>query len=79
MMPMYIVAIGWLYVAVLVAVTESSVVAGTVSFLFYGLLPVGLLLYFGGAGARRRKRLLADQRAHDGDGGNTQGDEHHLL
>lgn len=72
---MYIVAIGWLYVAILMAITENSVVAGLASFFFWGLLPVGLLFYFGGTRHRRRKRLLADQRPGDGDGGNAQGDE----
>ncbi|WP_300453614.1 hypothetical protein [Accumulibacter sp.] len=52
---MYIVVIGWLYVTALMALTESSVVAGTLSFLFYGLLPMALLLWlFGGPGRRRR-------------------------
>ena len=45
---MYIIAIGWLYVTVLVALNEPSVVAGIASFLFYGLLPCGLLLWLGG-------------------------------
>ena len=36
---MYIVAIGWLYVTLLIAVNEPSVVAGIISFLFYGLMP----------------------------------------
>jgi len=42
---MYIIAIGWLYVTLLVAATEPSVVAGIISFLFYGLLPCSLLLW----------------------------------
>jgi sulfite exporter TauE/SafE len=51
---MHIVAIGWLYVTVLMALTESSVVAGILSFLFYGLGPVTLLLWLSGYRARRR-------------------------
>lgn len=53
---MYIVAIGWLYVVVLMAMTETSVVAGIATLVFYGLLPVGLLLWLGGYRARRRAR-----------------------
>lgn len=53
---MYIVAIGWLYVTLLMAMTESSVIAGIASFLFYGLCPTALLLWLGGFRARRRKR-----------------------
>ena len=68
---MYIVAIGWLYVTVLVALNETSVVAGIASFLFYGLLPCGLLLWLGGSRVRRQRQryreLLAAQRANDDD------------
>ncbi|HMV00978.1 MAG TPA: hypothetical protein PKD04_07835 [Rhodocyclaceae bacterium] len=64
---MYVIAIAWLYVTILVAATESSVVAGVVGFCFYGLLPVALLLWLGGYSARRR-RSLADQGTHSGDG-----------
>ena len=53
---MYIVAIGWLYVTALVALNEASVVAGIVSFLFYGLLPCALLLWLGGSRARRQRQ-----------------------
>lgn len=74
-MTMYIVAIGWLYVAILMAITETSVVGGLVSFLFWGALPVALLLYFGGAKSRRKKRLLADQGPGDGNRRDTQNDQ----
>ena len=40
---MYIVAIGWLYVTVLMAATERSVTAGVLTFLAYGLAPLALL------------------------------------
>jgi hypothetical protein len=76
---MYIIAIGWLYVTVLVALNEPSVVAGIISFLFYGLLPCGLLLWLGGSRMRRQRRrhreLLANQRPSDNDRGNTQPDQ----
>jgi len=52
---MYLVAIAWLYVTVLMALTESNVVAGMLSLLFYGLLPVALLLWLFGGSARRRR------------------------
>jgi hypothetical protein len=76
---MYIVAIGWLYVTLLVAVNEPSAAAGVVSFLFYGLLPCSLLLWLGGTKARRQRRAhresLADQRLDNGDRGNTGTDQ----
>jgi hypothetical protein len=53
---MYIIAIAWLYVTLLMAFTESSVVAGVLSFLFYGVAPTALLWWLTGGRARRRKR-----------------------
>ena len=61
---MYIVAIGWLYVAVLLAVTERSVVAGIITFIFYGLLPAGLVLWFSGSRVRRERRKHRESMAN---------------
>ena len=76
---MYIIAIAWLYVTVLIAVTEPNVTAGVISFLFYGLLPCALLLWLGGSKARRRRRktqeLLADQRANHDDRSDAKPDQ----
>lgn len=56
---MYIVAIGWLWVVLMMALTETSVTAGILTFLFYGLAPLALFLWLVGTPARRRR--LADQ------------------
>ena len=76
---MYIIAIGWLYVTVLLAASEPSIVVGILSFLFYGLLPCSILLWMSGSKVRRQRRayqeLLADQRARDNDRGDTQPDQ----
>jgi hypothetical protein len=76
---MYIVAIGWLYVTLLIAANEPSIVAGIISFLFYGLMPCSLLLWLGGSKARRQRRAhresLANQRLDDGDGGDPRADQ----
>jgi hypothetical protein len=53
---MWIVAIGWMYVVTLMAVTEPSVVGGMMTFLGYGVLPLSLVLYLGGVRLRRRPR-----------------------
>jgi hypothetical protein len=53
---MYIIAIGWLYVTVLMAFTETSILAGVLTFLFYGLFPVALLLWLLGTPLRRKRR-----------------------
>lgn len=56
---MYLVPIAWLYVALMMAVAEATHSNGTVlgaviTFVLYGALPVGLVLYFMGSPARRR-------------------------
>jgi hypothetical protein len=62
---MYIVPIAWLYVAFMMAVAEATSTQGTVlgaffTFVLYGLMPIGLLLYFMGTPGRRRKRLARE-------------------
>jgi biotin transporter BioY len=56
---MYIVAIAWLYVTLMMAVTEKTITAGVLTFVFYGLLPCGLLVWLIGTPARRRARTAA--------------------
>jgi hypothetical protein len=56
---MFIVPIAWLYVAMMMAVAEATSTNGTVlgaifTFLLYGLLPVGLVVYLMGTPARKR-------------------------
>lgn len=53
---MYIVAIAWLYVVVLMSLTEASWVAGVATFLLYGVFPLSVLLYLMGTPQRRRNR-----------------------
>lgn len=57
---MYIVAIAWLYVVVMMAVTEQSVTAAIVTFLLYGVFPLSIILYLMGTPARRKRRRAAD-------------------
>ena len=74
-----IIVIGWLYVTVLVAFNEPSIFAGILSFLFYGLLPCSLIIYFSGSKIRRQRRryreLLANQHPNESDRGDTQPDQ----
>ncbi len=53
---MHIVAIGWLYVTVMMAITENSITSGVLTLVFYGLLPVAIILYISGSKQRKRKR-----------------------
>ncbi len=63
---MYIVAIAWLYVTVLMAATERSVTAGVLTFLAYGLAPLALLLWLFGGPRRRRDAARAAALNPDG-------------
>jgi hypothetical protein len=61
---MYIVVIGWLYVASMMAVAEATNANGTllgaiVTFLLYGVGPVALVVYLMREPARRRRRKTA--------------------
>ena len=68
---MYIVPIAWLYVTVMMAVAEANSPAGTllgafVTFVMYGLLPIGIVVYIMGTPARKRAiraREAAEQAA----------------
>lgn len=56
-----IVVIGWLYVTVLMAAAQPTVLAGLLTLIGYGLLPVSLLWYLFTTKARRRKREAREQ------------------
>ncbi len=65
-----IIVIGWLYVTILVAANEPTILSGIISFLFYGALPCGLLLYFTGSKVRERQRqrykeMMAEKNHRD--------------
>jgi hypothetical protein len=62
---MYIVAIGWIYVTLLMAVTETNITAGILTFALYGLAPLALLLWLVGTperGRRRKRRMESDDQ-----------------
>ena len=66
-----LVAIGWLYVAVLMAVAEATSPVGTVlgalfTFLLYGALPVALVVYLMATPLRKRLRLKAQSDEQTG-------------
>ena len=66
---MYIIPIAWLYVAVMMSMAEATSTNGTVlgaviTFILYGLLPVGLVLYIMGTPARKRQLREKAAREH---------------
>lgn len=61
---MYLVAMAWLYVVVLMALAEGvsdngSWLGAAITLVFYGLLPLGITLYLIGTPARRSARRRA--------------------
>jgi hypothetical protein len=62
---MYLVAIAWIYVALMMALAEATSSQGTVlgavfTFALYGVLPVSIVLYLMGTPARRAARRRAE-------------------
>jgi hypothetical protein len=56
---MYIIPLAWLYVVVMMSAAEAvspqgSLLGAFITFVFYGALPIALMLYFMRAPARRR-------------------------
>jgi hypothetical protein len=56
---MYIVAIAWLYVTMLVSVMQPTLLRGILTFIGTGLIPLGILLYLLGSPQRRRNARAA--------------------
>lgn len=62
---MHIVALAWMFVVVLMALTEATSSQGSVlgaffTFVLYGLLPLAIVLYLMGTPLRRRARRAAE-------------------
>lgn len=76
---MYIVAIAWLYVALMGAIAQPTITAGVITLLFWGVFPLALFLWIMGKGERRRRRELADQSVDHmmghGNGGDAKSDQ----
>lgn len=73
---MILVALGWMYVVLMMSVAEATAANGTVlgaviTFVLYGVLPLSIVLYLMGAPGRRRaaKAREAALAAPDPDGG----------
>jgi choline-glycine betaine transporter len=63
---MYLVAIAWMYVVVMMAVVEAtspngSMLGALVTLLLYGALPLSIVLYLMATPARRRARQAAER------------------
>jgi mannose/fructose/N-acetylgalactosamine-specific phosphotransferase system component IID len=64
---MYLIAIGWIYVVLMMALAEALSPQGTVlgavfTFVLYGVLPLSILLYILATPARKRALKAAEAR-----------------
>jgi Na+/serine symporter len=73
---MYLVAIGWMYVVLMMAIAEAlspqgGLLGAFFTLLLYGVLPLMLLLYIVGTPLRRRRaqRLAAQSLTDQANGG----------
>jgi hypothetical protein len=61
---MYIVAIGWAYVILMMAITASSIGKALAILIFLGVLPLALFVYVvDGPQRRRRSATMANQES----------------
>lgn len=63
---MHIVALGWMFVVVLMSAAEAtspqgSILGAVLTFAFYGLVPVGIVVYVMNTPHRRRARRRAEE------------------
>jgi type VI protein secretion system component VasK len=77
-MYLYIIAIGWAYVILMMAVTAKSFVSGALTFIFLGLLPLGIVFYIT-LKQLKRSRMAAQERLGQPDRADTQPDQERLL
>jgi hypothetical protein len=57
---MMIVALAWIYVVAMMSIAETSIMAGIMTFFFYCVLPLTIILYVMDAPRRRRNINRAD-------------------
>ena len=71
---MYIVAIAWMFVVTLMAVVEAvasngSLLGAIITFVFYSILPLGLVLYLLGTPLRMRHNKAKEAAEQEKDSG----------
>ena len=71
---MYIVAIAWMFVVTLMSVVEAvasngSLLGAIITFVFYGILPLGLVLYLLGTPLRMRHNKAKEAAEQEKDPG----------
>lgn len=64
---MYIVVIAWLFVALIIAISQASLVASVLSFVFWGLVPLSLIVWLFGTSERRRRKAKQTNQSPSSD------------
>ena len=65
---MYLIAIGWVYVVLMMAVVEAStgtLLGAIVTFVLYGVMPLALVMYLLATPSRRAAKRAALRQAQD--------------
>jgi cation transport ATPase len=67
---MYLIVIAWLYVTLMMALaeafsTQGSVLGALITFVFYGVLPMSLVVYLMGTPLRHKARQKAERQASE--------------
>lgn len=60
---MIIIAIAWMYVVVLMAATQPTLLAGVLTLFGYGLFPLSIVLYLVGTPGRRKRAAAREAAA----------------
>lgn len=71
----WIILLAWVYVILMVAAASNSITQGIMLFLFVGILPAWLALWFFGIPIRRRARLMQEQQEKQIAAENPQSDQ----
>ncbi len=74
---MMLIAIGWSYTVLMMAVAEASIIAGIMTFLLYCVVPLSIILYLLNTPRRRRRQSESDSTPDSN--ADTQADHNQIL
>jgi len=71
----HLIVIAWLYVTILMAATEPSLVGGLLTFIFYGAAPLAIFVYLFGRPRRPSVRMPVSKLPHNPDARDPETDQ----